>query len=1294
MNHFLQESYIGDVFQHVAVGEFTEGEETIACGTCDRLFLYRVHEGVLQKIKEKRVFGYILGMEVVKEGGETKSTDGLLIHFEHARTGHVFFREEENEFVSTTLRYYEKQEYGFVAGPERNLSFLRVDNEHGLSFLLVSKMHFVLFSTADTKYSKVFDIQKIRPKHCVIKDAVFLRGYSVPALCFLFEDTSTDLCRASVFSVDVREKDLALFFEIESIPHGCYSVSATEDKAFMVLGANGAIFYTQWDMAGVRFNMFWNIDEFGIDEFPLHGGETVVEDGKCFAKGQDVFLFSESVLFRFTAQGLEGRASRILATELRLPCLKDTPLSVSLGDKLACVSTSNGLYAFEVGREEKDPSAESTRPEGESASKPAPCPREVQEVVLAQEFKKVFLEHEELVSNTHTSHPNLTGHTDLTNHTEHPDLTKSGEGEGEEGLKLFLAGTEFEETYREMFKAGQDPEVVQQAPSAEQKSTVMHTLSLAGSRSSIGELVSGSVLAHSEKKKEYVFIAGSKSTPLIVEMKEEIELFFTCTSKIRGYLDMFLVNAVESLYLVTRKNESVVISWNKEIDKIESEIDAEKHTLLFAPTSEGYIQVTTHSIVYLTSFLKATKKVSIPAAVHGVHANNKTYVVTKEGDMLVYAKGKKKQVKIGNVSTFALFEDSLYCLGKDGSLAVYPAGKEEPEFVSSVVSLFPSVLENMQKTRALDKCLAQWGAKGACIAELVVVGHLSRVYLVLRTDHNEVAVYRAHKDRFIKESVGNNAMYYEKDTFAQEKRRSLRVCHNFVVVPGRAHTRILCFTSNGLYMHRSSVPIEAVEETTRYACTCAAKPKHMAHTEKCLAETKRKFVVLAKGNLAEGRLFPHRYDKQMVYKQTQIESLCDKLAYSPKRNIFVAASYTEIDYTQAMMPFTVLATTELEADKLPPPNIQPVDLKPKTREYSVKIFSCEELRKSKSEEVLLSVDAFALDTNEYVTCLKVFTLPDKQSTEGSAEFIVACTTYVTDEDLISTGRVIVLEVASVVPERNRKETMHKLKPLAAEKTKGATTFCEEICGHIAVCAGTKLMVYMFDRNEGLRAVAFHDMQVFLISCASIRNILVCGDAYKGVFLFFYQREPPILHMLSQSTGAIYLLLGVGMALSGESCVLLSYDQSRHLYVHSYSPQNILSRKGSRLIARAECKLPDTVAGTLSAEHGSTFQMFLYTTNGYVYKHRMVDPSKYAALLDIQHSIQTHLQMRIGTTPWSHWASEKPAEMKDITLKEVLQSGIISEYFGLSRVKQLKIGADMGRDSPDTVKTELLTLRNK
>lgn len=1282
MTHLLHEKYIGDLNEHVVLGRFAQGSLLLVAGTCDRLSVYRMSGGTLERIKEKRVYGHILGLSLLPDAGPELETDAFIVHFEHARFSTVFYNEKENEITSSTLRCYEKKEFRSTLESKR--AAVRVDEEHGMVLGLVSSTHFVLCSGRSLGREKVYRIREVQKRYSTVIDAVFLLGYTGPTLCFLFQDLATEKFKTVIYTVDEKELSLSLFFEVDSVPPGCDQIVPAGDRAFCVLGPNGALFYTQWEMLGARFNTFWDLECFGITEIPMEGRPFVLEKAVAVSKGRDIFVFAQDVHLHFSILGGEGRITRVRAQHSVSPGIPlDAPLDSAAYENTACVSTVGGTYVLECVQNEDVLETE----------------QDIEQAGVVREFSEVFLAHLE------SEEKETAGRNNPREKGEGTSSTNTQPGSKH---KTSLASTPPftmpDSLAREFAYLFQIP--AESSPSRKKNwAFLSHTLRLHCAKPSIGLIRDTVITEYSPGKREYVSTCGTEKSPLIAEFHEGIEFVFVQKAKLRGCTEIFSLCPEQRLYLATSRNGSMIFQWagKSRIEKVvHAEIDDASRTLQVFRGDKEYVQITQTSIVYLSPSLRRRDRVSLsgdPAVQAQCCREDRVFVLTSRNQVWEYTREGRKRRKtvldIQNVQCIALSGNSLYCATASGELCIWSIEERVSAFASHILHLLPAVLENLApesspELRSVSASLQKtFRGAGRIAVELAVVHHRGSEWIFVRSADNEIAVYRKHGGAYIKEKVRSNGLYIERSgSFVRREMKRMKVCSNLVIVPGFVHSRMFCITSSGVYAHRIHTPIESIEEVSRPPCICPQKMRpQKSPCPSCLERTVREFDVYAKGNLARGTLSLYAYDRELPCRAVRVDAPCEKISHCAERGIFVVSSYRKVDYTQDMMPFTVLSTTELDAEKLPPPDIPPVDICPQTREYSLAIYSHREMKSLDKHGILLSVDRYVLQPNEYVSHHKMLQLEDKQSPGGISEFLVVCTTYVTDEDLIASGRLIVFEVADVVPEKGRRETKHKLKALAAEKTKGATTACDAVRGNIIAAVGTKIMAYSFDRNDGLLPTAFFDMQIFLTSCAVLRNIVVFSDAYKGVFLFFFQRDPPLLHLLGHSATHVSTLEGVGLSFQDGSLGILSYDGRSNAYIHSYSPQHMLSERSSRLISRSECRLPDRVAAVRMGISVGSCRTHLFTEHGYIYVHGIVEDTRYAQLLDIQTAIISTIRMTCGTAPESHWMVEK-GKSKEVTVKDPLLSAVAEEFNEMSVCRQSLVCAETGRASPESVKGEL------
>ncbi|KAM0675785.1 mRNA cleavage and polyadenylation factor subunit [Gurleya vavrai] len=132
-------------------------------------------------------------------------------------------------------------------------------------------------------------------------------------------------------------------------------------------------------------------------------------------------------------------------------------------------------------------------------------------------------------------------------------------------------------------------------------------------------------------------------------------------------------------------------------------------------------------------------------------------------------------------------------------------------------------------------------------------------------------------------------------------------------------------------------------------------------------------------------------------------------------------------------------------------------------------------------------------------------------------------------------------------------------------------------GNIAICQGTRVMVYKFDRLNGLTAIAFHDLHVISTSLATSKNLILVSDLLKGVSFFYFQNRPVKIHKLSMSEDIKNVNHVMLLTIKNELIMLVFDDRNMHLY--TYSPQNIYSKDGEFLIKRGEVDIFDKIIGS-------------------------------------------------------------------------------------------------------------------
>ena len=118
-------------------------------------------------------------------------------------------------------------------------------------------------------------------------------------------------------------------------------------------------------------------------------------------------------------------------------------------------------------------------------------------------------------------------------------------------------------------------------------------------------------------------------------------------------------------------------------------------------------------------------------------------------------------------------------------------------------------------------------------------------------------------------------------------------------------------------------------------------------------------------------------------------------------------------------------------------------------------------------------------------------------------FLVVGTTFNYGEDLSCKGRILVFDILDVVPEPGKPLTRTKLKCLFDKDQKGPVTAMCSSNGFLIAGVGQKIYAYSFKSGD-LVGIAFVDAQVYTISLAAARNIIIAADMSRSLSLIRFQ----------------------------------------------------------------------------------------------------------------------------------------------------------------------------------------------
>ncbi|GJJ10703.1 hypothetical protein Clacol_004930 [Clathrus columnatus] len=220
-----------------------------------------------------------------------------------------------------------------------------------------------------------------------------------------------------------------------------------------------------------------------------------------------------------------------------------------------------------------------------------------------------------------------------------------------------------------------------------------------------------------------------------------------------------------------------------------------------------------------------------------------------------------------------------------------------------------------------------------------------------------------------------------------------------------------------------------------------------------------------------------------------------------------------------------------------------------------------------SPEDWITLDGFEFPSNEFVNAVEIVELETLSTSTDLKEFIAVATTVFRGEDLAVKGAAYIFEIIEVVPDPSSKRC-YRLRLLCRDDAKGAVTAICGINGYLVSSLGQKVFVRAFELDERLVGVAFLDVGVYVTSIKTMKNILIIGDAMKGVWFVAFQEDPFKLTVLGKY-GQQNCITQVDFFFRDEELSIIAGDEDGIVRLLEYDPLNVESQGGSKLILRTE-----------------------------------------------------------------------------------------------------------------------------
>ncbi|KAH9410588.1 cleavage-polyadenylation specificity factor [Ordospora pajunii] len=707
------------------------------------------------------------------------------------------------------------------------------------------------------------------------------------------------------------------------------------------------------------------------------------------------------------------------------------------------------------------------------------------------------------------------------------------------------------------------------------------------------------------------------------------------SAKVRRY--RCCMKAME-YYMLSKDCESKVFRWDSELVEVEGEYERHVATIGFGCLGRNIIQAMADSCLLLDGDLKSVCRFDFDRAIveSKIVCGGKVLVTRNtKRTMICYDEGMNVMMSVCEVVCFCDVGRVLFVV-LDAGISVFDLERHRRYMacktrVGGVIRMVPDagVTEDERCKENKDTSSHVDAVETFCsdgIVEIHVNRTKRKMLMLLRTDRGEMIAYEAFDDECMQHETARevvfNRVILPKCVFFKldDNEKGFYGVGEMIFMKSTVNMFLMA-TDKGYYMYRSKHSLNSI-------CMDAGQVIH-----------------LSRGHLVVMNA-PKPECEQYVFGSGYVGRKVPVLR-TPK-------------YVENARGYTIVGACE-EAEFLADED----------KDYGVPVTTFRFYIDLYSERYEC-ISTYGLDENEHVFYVRYLTLDDRQGNDGKSQFLVICTTMIEGEDKPAKGRLHVLEIISVVPEPENPFKDCKMKVLGIEKTKGSIVQCEEIRGKIALCLGTKIMIYRIDRSKGIIPVGFYDLHIFTSSISVAKNYILASDIYRGLSFFYLQSRPIRLHLISSSGPLRNAVSTEFLAVDGELSMQCIDDRGT-IHIYTYSPNSIISMDGTKLVKRAEIttKLGRLVSNSVGFKKSGT--MFYSRTNILIHICAM-DEGKYSRLLELQSLILSRLPVLFGLNPRDYLSAD--IHLHELSLKAPIVHHVLSMFECLDTNNQHEVSSLM------------------
>lgn len=344
----------------------------------------------------------------------------------------------------------------------------------------------------------------------------------------------------------------------------------------------------------------------------------------------------------------------------------------------------------------------------------------------------------------------------------------------------------------------------------------------------------------------------------------------------------------------------------------------------------------------------------------------------------------------------------------------------------------------------------------------------------------------------------------------------------------------------------------------------------------------------------------------------------------------------------------------------------------------------------------VTIDGYEFQQNEWVTSLVNVDLDSRSTISGKRQFIGVGTTCNRAEDLAARGGVYVFEVIQVNPSEKHREYNRALRLRYYEETKACVTAVNALNGYFLHTMGQKLYAKCFEQDERLLAVGFLDIKPYATRLRVFKNLILLGDAVKGIMLVAFQEEPYKLIELGHTYTDLKCST-VDFLVIDSKLALVATDLYGIIRIFEYNPTNIESQGGQKLLCRTEFNTSSEMSCSMQfgkrispKDEAKVMGTLFASLDGSIGSIVPAKDAVYKRLQLVQTRLTRHVQHFAGLNPKGHRTVRNDMVSRAIN-RGILDGELLGKFELLSISQQVEIAGLAGSDR-ETVLVNLLNLK--